>query len=74
MPNENCLVGMSCPKCGQDAKFLIAARAWWEVTDDGTGEYEDVEWDDDTACICDGCHMNGTVKDFKPEVYEEAEC
>ena len=65
MANENCLEGFGCPCCGQKDEFLITATAQFVVRDDGTDDYHDVEWDDDSYCECPSCHHHGTVKDFR---------
>ena len=36
MTNTNCLENISCPKCGQEDRFKIAATIFCLVTDDGT--------------------------------------
>ena len=67
MPREenwNCLEGMRCPKCGCATELLIAATAWFRVTDDGTDEYHDVEWDDNSPCRCPVCEHQSTVGEF----------
>ncbi len=65
MANVNCLLGVMCPKCEQEDRFYITATACWEVCDDGTGEYEDVAWDDDSDCTCAVCGKSGVLKDFR---------
>ena len=50
--NENCLEGMRCPKCGQADHFNFAVRAYAEVTDEGTGDIDDIEWNDDSPAGC----------------------
>ena len=67
MPNENCLAGMACPKCDDEGPFRIAAQSWFKVYDNGTDEFESVEWDDDSTCICLACDFGGKVKNFKEE-------
>lgn len=65
--NENCLEGVSCPKCGQDKRFWIEGEAMFDVTDDGTTEFQDVEWDDDSLCRCRECGHQGILAAFKSE-------
>lgn len=68
MANENCLLGMKCPKCGSEGPYGIAVKAWCpDVTDDGTDGLGDIEWDDKSICVCKACDFNGVVADF----YEE---
>jgi hypothetical protein len=68
-PNENCLEGMRCPNldCGSYGPFQINAEASFTVTDDGTDDYEDVEWSDKSWCRCMECGNSATVDDFKKE-------
>jgi hypothetical protein len=65
MPNENCLLGMKCPKCGNEEPFAIAATCWAEVNDDGIDGAEDYEWHDTSTCICRRCTYTAKVADFK---------
>lgn len=67
MANKNCLVGMKCPKCGDEDQFRIEATAMFNVTDDGTEHSGEgaVQWDDGNYCECHACSHYGTVKDFK---------
>jgi hypothetical protein len=37
------------------------------VYDEGTDEYGDVEWEDDSYCRCHKCDHTGVVKDFQKE-------
>jgi hypothetical protein len=65
MVNTNCLENIKCPGCGNHELFRIAGNAVFTVTDDGTEDYGDVEWDDDSYAECAQCHRQGTLKDFK---------
>lgn len=66
MPNENCLKGVKCPKCGQDEKFGIAMDIVHEVTDDGVGDHiGEMDWADDSYCECRECWFSGKFKDFR---------
>jgi len=67
--NENCLEGIRCDKCGSSGPFKISATAEFEIDDDGTAEYSDVEWDDLSLIHCKNCDWSGYVyaaKDVKP--------
>lgn len=66
-PNENCLSGMRCPKCGAYEPFYIMCIALAEVWDSGVEEYIEPEWDDDSYCRCKQCEFTGKVKDFETE-------
>ena len=69
--NENVLEGFRCPQCGHEKSFDIEAKSLFiEVTDDGTGEYTDVEWSDDSFCRCCECGHEGTVAGFQIEEEE----
>lgn len=63
--NTNCLKGIRCPKCGQTDKFEIAIRAMAIVTDDGAEVHGDMEWDDDSTCICVECDHHTPLFYFK---------
>jgi hypothetical protein len=65
MTNINCLEGIQCPQCGNEDTFRIAAKTIATVTDDGTDDVGDMEWDDDSYAECTGCHRHGTLKDFR---------
>lgn len=55
MANTNCLEGMKCPKCGQEDHFRITAEAVFDVFDDGTDLFGDVEWGDESTAVCPNC-------------------
>jgi len=61
--NHNCLKGLACPQCESDGPFFVVATAEFEVHDDGTSEFTDVEWDDSSAIRCP-CGRRGIVGDF----------
>lgn len=65
MTNTNCLENIKCPSCGNEQSFRIAGTAVFTVTDDGTEDHGDIEWDDDNYAECRECHRYGTLKDFK---------
>jgi len=66
MPNTNCLENMRCPNpdCGSEGPFEIRAEANFIVSDDGTGDYSDVCWEEDSSCSCTECRFSGMIKDF----------
>jgi len=66
MVNENCLKGMRCPnlECRSEGPFVIQARGYTEVSDDGTDFMSDVSWEDDAKCSCRGCGTIATVHEF----------
>lgn len=65
MSNNNCLQGMKCPSCGNEDSFRIACQVWCDVSDEGTGDTYDYEWDDESSCVCPECMKVGCVGDFK---------
>ena len=65
MPNTNCLQGMKCPECGALEPFKIAISTIATVYDDGTEEFGDTEWDDDSYCECGSCSHSGIVEQFR---------
>lgn len=68
MPNNNCLEGMKCPKCGYEEHFKIVARVWVDAYDDEVSidEYDqDFEWTDTSWCICKNCGYGNEVGKFK---------
>ena len=68
MPNDNALEGIACPKCKQADGFQITATATFDVTDEGTCDYQSVEWDEKSPISCQKCGHMGVVKDFSPPV------
>lgn len=62
--NTNCLEGIRCPKCGQEDEFLIYASSWFQFTDDGTGDFGDVEYDNTAPIECRDCGEIAIVADF----------
>jgi hypothetical protein len=68
MTNTNCLENIKCPACGNEDTFRITGTSIFTVTDDGTEDHGDVEWDDDSDAECVGCHHHGTLKDFAGHV------
>jgi len=65
MTNTNCLENFKCPACGNEESFRIAATTIATVTDDGTEDHGDMEWDDDSYAECPQCHRHGALKEFK---------
>jgi hypothetical protein len=75
MPNENCLKGIRCPKCGHTDDFYIVGQSTFHTMDDGTEGHTDVEWDDDSSCRCGNsdCEFVGDLRDFQKMNAEEEE-
>ena len=57
--NQNCLSGCRCPKCGSEGPFQVVAMSVFLITDDGTEEHRDVEYDGDSAAYCTQCDWQG---------------
>ena len=67
MTNTNCLEGIRCPACGNEDRFRIAATSVFTVTDDGTDDHADVEWDDSSHAQCAECDRSGALGHFRAE-------
>jgi len=65
MSNTNCLKGMACPHCKSEDSFQISVNTFITMTDDGCDDYGKLEWDDDSACICEECGFRGLVLNFR---------
>ena len=63
---------MKCPKCGQEDEFSIVGHAVFEVTDEGTGDVGDVEWDDKDSAWCKQCGWSGRVHQLRGGVSKAA--
>lgn len=72
-PNNNCLEGMSCPNCGQYDMFRVVGTAVFEIMDDGTHDYNDIEVYDDDHASCPQCYWEGTVEQLKEKGRSESE-
>lgn len=72
-PNENCLAGIWCPNCGSWGSFRIHGTAWFKCfDDDGCSDVEEMDWENDSQCICVVCKHSGTIDDFRtPEAGAE---
>ncbi len=59
-----------CPQCKvslcEGYRFRIGAHSTFEIYKTGTGDYEGVEWDDDSFMHCLRCQHQGTVLTFTP--------
>jgi DNA-directed RNA polymerase subunit RPC12/RpoP len=58
------LTDIVCPECGDRDAISIAAESWFEIYPDGTGEHEDVNWEQTAGCKCRQCGHHATVADF----------
>jgi hypothetical protein len=62
--SENCLDGMQCPKCDSLEPFRIRAECTALVYGRWVEHNADMEWNDESACWCENCGHEGTVKSF----------
>lgn len=62
--NDNCLEGMQCPKCKSLEPFVVVAKCFALVHDDGISDSWNYEWGHNAFCECTECNHAGTVKDF----------
>jgi predicted nucleic-acid-binding Zn-ribbon protein len=69
MTNDNCLEGISCPKCGNEDRLFIVATILADVTDDGAdiAKHSCVEWDRFSHAQCPDCGETGQVSHFHTE-------
>lgn len=64
---------MKCPNapCDRDDKLDVQAKAYVRLTPDGSDYNEaangDLEWDDESHCVCGACGRAGKVSEFKVE-------
>jgi hypothetical protein len=71
--NTGHLEDLACPACGNDEALSIRVRTWMLVHDGGSGDHGDIEWDDDSECICDECKLCLPVKFYRVECSEYPE-
>ena len=75
MTNENGLIDVCCPKCGQEDRFAITAVITCLVSDDGSDPVGDHVWNADSSTRCPDCGFSGMLKDFRkpPELPPDPE-
>jgi len=61
--SENC-EDKACSACGNREEFRIRFSGLCTLTDEGTDDDGDHEWEPDSWCECKGCYEEGTVADF----------
>ena len=78
-PNENCLTDVACPRCGGRDHFKIVVSTMMEMSDEGSGYHEDVDWNRMSHTKCcnqdkDGnsCDHEGPHHEFVFEGLDEA--
>jgi hypothetical protein len=65
MTNTNCLEGVRCPVCGNEAEFLISTHSVATITDEGVDDATDHEWDDNSYTRCPECDEDGELSEFR---------
>ncbi len=60
----NAMKDLACHQCGQRETLHIRVSGLSSITDSGTFDEGNPEWDDDSACTCQKCGAGGTVRDF----------
>jgi hypothetical protein len=58
------LWNMRCPGCGSDEHISVSCMRSAMLTHDGTEEFGDSEWDQDSHARCTKCDYSGYVHDF----------
>ena len=71
MTNTNCLQGIACPKCGQNARMIIEVRSLAVVTDEGAETFGDMDWDDDNYAECPECGFPDTLAAFRCHSHQD---
>src|SRR2546422_3740439 len=61
---DSFLAHMRCPKCQSRGVFRIEATSVFLVFKDGTGDHEDVEWNNSSTIWCNDCRYQATVGAF----------
>lgn len=65
--NTKCLDGMKCPKCGYIDSFVISSTCYATWEDDGSGDYEEIDFDNNSWCLCSECGYSEEVWHFIEE-------
>jgi DNA-directed RNA polymerase subunit RPC12/RpoP len=70
--NDNCLSDVACPKCGYRDRFDIVCVASFDFTDDGTSDFEGIEYDRTAYTSCHSCGHGGPHSEFAIEGLDAA--
>jgi len=69
--NINCMLGLRCPKCGQDDELIVWAEVPVSLVDDGTDPHADSikglggpEWTEESITLCPECRWQSVMRDF----------
>ena len=60
--------GLKCPECEHTDDFCIQVLTWANVDADGNEEvdtWDDMEWNDESVCICKNCQHMAKVGAFR---------
>lgn len=63
--NENALEGYQCPRCGNHSKLTMLVECVADVSDDGTDNEREFEWDDESWTTCPECEFSKPLSYFK---------
>jgi Zn ribbon nucleic-acid-binding protein len=63
--NTNILEGVRCPQCGNEDEFRIEALVVCTVTDDSAEATGDLEWTDESWCLCPRCEHAAKLAEFR---------
>lgn len=66
--NTNYLKGMKCPDCTSEGPFSVQYSTWVLTYDDGIKNNHDLDYTDDSSCICPNCDYEGPIHTFKAPV------
>lgn len=65
--NSNCLEGYECPNCGWNDQLNIWVTTKIEMFDRGSGDHEDLDYDDNSHAECPNCGHGGALSLFRIE-------
>lgn len=63
--NVNCLEGYACPRCGYDEELRIICTTLVTMTDDGSDDIGDLEWDENSHGTCPKCGFADKMEKFR---------
>ena len=63
--NDNCLAGAKCPKCKSSGPFTLRIKCTAIVSDNGLGDIANIDWNNETRCLCTGCGYSAKFGAFK---------
>lgn len=64
--NKNCMIGLRCPRCGEDDAVMVYASAWMRIIDEGVDTPEGaIDYDEQSMASCPECNHCGSFKDWE---------